>query len=906
MTYRAIPPRLDLPADLSFVPGGWVGERLRAVVDNWLLVAPVVDEGMVEMFADSADVTMHGPAWSGEFVGKYLIGAVQALRMGDDPTLGNTVARVAGRLVEIQRSERARGRDGAFIMPLDWDLWGQYHVVLGLLGWHRYSGDPDALRACLAAADETCSRYLGRAEEIAALHPGDDEKNQAVAHVLALLYELTGTQQYLDLVQQIEAEWASDRCFVKEPLGHVRCGDFVENALAGREFFNGTRPRWEALHDVQAIVELHLVTGQPRYLIALRQIWQSLRDHDVNPSGGIGGGEMMTGDPWDPHYVETCATVAWMALTIDLLRVTEDAFVADQLELSLYNAILGAGSPDGRHWTYHTPVGGQAIEQTWHFPEATPEAVRVGYRLPAFLDLGGWQGRARFPRQSCCAANGPRGITCLADWAVLRSADAVAVNFYGESTARFTDPVAGEVRIVQEGDYPVGDKVRLRVEPLSARAADLTVELRIPQWSTHTVVTVNDEPVAATPGSYCRISRSWTAADVVSIEFDFTIRSQPGAREAEGLLAHHRGPLLLAADSRFGWPVPGLPGVEQVGGLRDPQTPVPVVTPRPRVLVPARTSAGPLLLCDFASAGQSPSGDLAPRPETDGAWQFTRVDASGRLVIAPRLTLAPDGGIGGHVHPNESRWGWDDDVLTFFGADGAPTTRFHARMRSGGLHVLVGTFLPDPRIRHELAQLPATFERPWLFSRADRTILKRRVRLLPGGGFDVGMHPNESRWEQTDGVLRFVDAGGRVTTAFDRAEVRNGRMRLTGTFALDPSITHVLDELPADLAGSMWRFDREPHGVFPIADKLRLLPDQRVDGHVHPNETSWAVVDDVLEFRGPTGVATTRFDRIWVEDGLLRMAGRMTDPPHIEHTLVERAAGWQLGGDYAAWLPHSR
>ncbi len=610
----------------------------------------------------------------------------------------------------------------------------------------------------------------------------------------------------------------------------------------------------------------------------------------------------MTGDPADPRYVETCATVAWMALTIDLLRVTDDAFVADQLELSLYNAVLGAGSPDGRHFTYHTPVGGQAIEGTWGIGQDPIEAVRVGYRLPAFLDLG-WQGKPRFPRQSCCAANGPRGITCLADWAVLRSQDAVAVNFYGESSARFTDPVAGDVRIVQEGDYPIGDKVRLRVEPLSAAAADLTVKLRIPQWSTHTVVTVNDEPVAATPGTYCRISRSWTADDVVSITFDFTIRSQAGSREAEGLAAHHRGPILLAADSRYGWTLLGLPAVEQVGGLRDPQTPVAVVTPVPKVLVPARTSAGPLLLCDFASAGQSPSGDLAPRPETHGAWQFSRLDAGGRTIIAPRLTLSPDGGVGGHTHPNESRWGWDRDVLTFYGADGAPTTRFHARMRRGGLQVLVGTFLPDARIRHELAQPATTFERPWLFSRGDGTVLKRRVRLLPGGGYDMGMHPNESRWEQADGVLRFVDAGGRVTTAFDRVEVRDGRMRLTGAFVPHPSITHVLDELPPDLAGSMWRFDRAPYDWPPISDKLRLLSDHRIDGHVHPNETTWAVVDDVLEFRDPAGRATTRFDRVWVEDGLLRMTGRMTDPPHIEHSLLERAAGWQLGGDYAAWLP---
>jgi hypothetical protein len=309
------------------------------------------------------------------------------------------------------------------------------------------------------------------------------------------------------------------------------------------------------------------------------------------------------------------------------------------------------------------------------------------------------------------------------------------------------------------------------------------------------------------------------------------------------------------------------------------------------------------VLCDFASAGQSPSGALAARPDTNGSWSFRRGDGS---TIAARLSLLPDGGIGGHSHPNESRWGFDGDVLTFFGADGAPTTRFSSRVRRNGLQVLLGTFLPDPRIRHVLAQLAPGLEKPWLFRRADGTVLRRRVRFLAGGGYDVPMDPNESSWGRIGDAPAFFGPTGEPTTVFDRAEVRDGRMHYSGTFLPDPGITHVLDELPADMTGTLWRFDRLPPGVFPIADKLRLLPGGRIDGHVHPNETSWRMDGDVLEFLGPGGAPTTRFDTIKVEDGVIHLSGRLIDKPTIVHQLEERAAGWQLGGSYAAWLPLER
>src|SRR5215475_8073698 len=75
---------------------GFVGERIRLTTENWLIPAPIANPGMLEMF----QVRDREPApnlvpWAGEFVGKYLISAIQARRLGANiPSLENTVSRL--------------------------------------------------------------------------------------------------------------------------------------------------------------------------------------------------------------------------------------------------------------------------------------------------------------------------------------------------------------------------------------------------------------------------------------------------------------------------------------------------------------------------------------------------------------------------------------------------------------------------------------------------------------------------------------------------------------------------------------------------------------------------------------------------------------------------------------------
>ncbi len=86
--------------------GGLIGERVSQNAQHWVIPAPQQNPGLLEMFARR---DQGGPPdlmpWAGEFVGKYLISGVQALRMVDDPQLPQTLADVVRQLLALQADD---------------------------------------------------------------------------------------------------------------------------------------------------------------------------------------------------------------------------------------------------------------------------------------------------------------------------------------------------------------------------------------------------------------------------------------------------------------------------------------------------------------------------------------------------------------------------------------------------------------------------------------------------------------------------------------------------------------------------------------------------------------------------------------------------------------------------------
>jgi DUF1680 family protein len=555
---------------------GVLGQRIDVNVANWLLRAPPANPGMLEMFRlrDRKPEPNLVP-WAGEFIGKYLLSAIPVLRMKQAPELNDLVGRLVRELIATQAED---GYLGPFPTPTrlqgNWDLWGHYHALQALLLWHDATGDQTALAAAQRAADLICKTYLDQPRRV--YDAGAHEMNMAIIHGLGQLYRATGATRYLRLMREIEKDWE-------------RAGDYLRTGLTGVEFFQTPRPRWESLHDLQGLLELHRITGDSRYREAFEHHWRSIARRDRHNTGGFSSGEQATGNPYSPGPIETCGTVAWMALTVDMLRLTGSAAAADELERSTFNGGAGAQHPSGRWWTYSTPMDGRR--------EASAHAIA-------------FQARASTPELNCCAVNGPRVFALLPEWAVMRTTDGLAVNYYGPGRFEGTLSDGTSVTLREETRYPLCGQVCLWVEPAAPRRFSL--RLRIPGWSETSEVRVNQVAIRQLrAGRYIESTRRWQKGDLVELSFDMRLRPVPGDRETRGKVSLYRGPLLLAHDQKHNeFDEETIPAVD-LARLGDAKV---VAEANPQNLrddplkpwlileVPTRNGRA-LRLCDFASAG---------------------------------------------------------------------------------------------------------------------------------------------------------------------------------------------------------------------------------------------------------------------------------------------------------------
>jgi DUF1680 family protein len=579
-----------------FALEGPVREYLRNVTRHWLMPAPAANPAMLAMYLDRDRRPYRDLLpWSGEFAGKYLTGAAGVLRLTGDPELKKHLERFVRDLVACQdadgylgpfpRDSRLTGRApnvGAKGGPT-WDAWGHYHVMLGLLLWDDEVGDPGALRAAARIGDLLCDRFLG-AKRPRLVDTGSSEMNLAPAHGLCLLYRRTGKTSYLDLARQLVGEFAA-----AGTDGRPLAGDYLRRGLAGQPFYDMPKPRWESLHPILALAELHRITGEASYRTAFENLWWSIVEFDRHNNGGFSSGEQAQGNPYHRGAIETCCTIAWMAMSVEMLQLTGESIVADELELSTLNSALGMWSPSGRWSTYNTPM--------------------EGVRQANFHEIG-FQCRPGSPELNCCSVNAARGLGLIGEWAVMRDASGLLLNWYGPGTIAAALESGNVVKLVQETTYPLLGNVRIRVEP--DRPGLFALRLRIPHWSSRTRVTVNGEPISdITPGRYLALSRSWKPGDVVELAFDMSPRFWAGERESAGRTSIYHGPILMAYDRRLNVidaaDIPALdatdlhhgPSAERAG-------------PMPPLLLFEYLGAGgrAVRLCDYASAGADGSAYL--------------------------------------------------------------------------------------------------------------------------------------------------------------------------------------------------------------------------------------------------------------------------------------------------------
>ena len=571
--------------------GGYLADYLAGVTEQWLKAAPLANPAMLEIFRDRDRQPLRDMVpWAGEFAGKYLTSTVQILRLTQDPNLKTFIRGFVNQLVQLQDADGYLGPwpQGSRLTGEapnvggkagnTWDAWGHYHVMLGLILWHEESGDKKAFSSAIKIADLICQKFLANTRH-RLVDTGSTEMNLAVIHTLCLLHRKTKTKRYLDMALQIVEEFAAEG-----PDGPL-AGDYLRAGLAEKEFYETPKPRWESLHPIMGMAELYWITGEDQYRAAFEQIWWSIVKLDRHNNGGFSSGEKAQGNPYHQGAIETCCTIAWIAASVEMLRLTQNSVVADEIELSTLNSVTGLHSHTGRWVTYNTPMD--------------------GVRRASAHDIV-FQAREGSPELNCCSVNGPRGLGMVSDWALMRCRGGLILNWYGPSTMKTRISSGVTVELAQETEYPRTGKIVINVSP--SRPVQFVLKLRIPYWSSKTRVKLNGERVkSVSAATYLVLDREWKVGDQIELDLDMSLHYWVGEKECDGKVSIYRGPTLLTYDRRLNTmdpdEIPALNATAMKGRLRSDKDSLPTVV-RVEYTAP---DGRKLRLCDFGSAGEGGS-----------------------------------------------------------------------------------------------------------------------------------------------------------------------------------------------------------------------------------------------------------------------------------------------------------
>jgi len=305
--------------------------------------------------------------WRCEFWGKIVRSAIHAWRASGDPELLAMVRGTVADLLSTQTSDGCISSYPAERQLSGWDIWGRKYVLLALV---RYDEEIEHSKAVAVACRNMLAHLIGQIEKsgerITYLGEHQGLAASSILGAAVGVYRITGETCFLDFAEKI----AASGCSRKHNVFHA--------ALAGippAETGNGKA--YELTSCFQGLAALRRLRPDAASERALERYWELVEQYEIFITG-IGGLKDMGGEYWDygkwrqtrndtgVMLGETCITTTWVRFSDDLLRSTGNAKVANSLERTFYNGVLGAMKPDGTGWTHGnpTPLAGTAFKRS--------------------------------------------------------------------------------------------------------------------------------------------------------------------------------------------------------------------------------------------------------------------------------------------------------------------------------------------------------------------------------------------------------------------------------------------------------------------------------------------------------------------------------------------------------------
>lgn len=564
---------------------GFFENDIRNSIDRWNKgVVPYA--AMVDFFRNGRSQFALGEMW-----GKAVRSGCMFYRYTADPELKEILSQTVKDLLSTVRPNGSiscvppeKQPDGP-----GGDLWERKYVLLGLDRYYDLvEADPAVLRAMTDQAD-CIIEQVGEPPKVPITSLGwspNHIESSTLLEPFMRLYNRTGEKRYLDFARYIVSTGGSE--------GYDIFRQAYDNVPPHE--MGGPYPKaYEMMSMFEGAVEYYRVTGDEYVRRSFMNLYDNIRRNEITIVGNGGGDQpyhpAVMGEGWDhtaveqtnpdiTRMMETCVGVTWMKFCSQILRLTGDPSAVDEIEKYIYNGLLGAMKPSGDGFSYVNLFNGEKV---------------TNY---------GWGTTFGSLPVTCCNLNGPMGLAYIPFVAVMESDRGPVVNLYNAARAELSTPQGDSLSLRIETDFPLSDRVLVRVDPHAASL--FTLSLRIPSWSERTVVKVNGKKVRSVePGAYLSLERIWKPGDRVELVFDMRCRlldaPRGSNRAGDSFQALVWGPIVLARDENidpdYDEPVRVVAGKDRV--VRVKRVAPTLASTRLEFEVP--TDDGPIRMTDYAS-----------------------------------------------------------------------------------------------------------------------------------------------------------------------------------------------------------------------------------------------------------------------------------------------------------------
>ncbi len=413
-------------------------------------------------------------------------------------------------------------------------IWAPYYtlhkILAGLLDIYEVSGNKKALAMASGMGDWVYTRLSKVPTDtlikmwntyIAGEFGGMNE-------VMARMYRLTNKPNDLKTAQLFDN--------IKVFFGDTQHSTGLAKNV---DLFRGLHAN-QHIPQIVGSVETYRATNNPEYYKIADNFWYKAVNDYMYSIGGIAGArnpnnaECFISEPGTLYenglsaggQNETCGTYNMLKLTSDLFMFDQRGELMDYYERALYNDILASVAENTPGNTYHISLRPGSVKQF---------------------------GNPNMTGFTCCNGTALESSTKLQNSIYFRSKNnnALYVNLFVPSTLQWTER---KVTVEQTTNFPKEDNTRLTIKG----SGKFDVNVRVPGWATKGYfVTINgkEQKLAAKPGSYLKISRTWKDGDVIELKMPFQFHLD-GIMDQQNIASLFYGPILLAAqetEARKDW-----------------------------------------------------------------------------------------------------------------------------------------------------------------------------------------------------------------------------------------------------------------------------------------------------------------------------------------------------------------